>query len=145
VLRDGWLRTGDIARVDGDGRYYIDDRLRDVINRGGEKVFSLEVEAVLSAHVDVAEAAVVGVPDEMMGHKVGAVLVPRGQREMNPQSVARSVATQLADYKVPQFVWARSEPLPRNAGGKVDKGSARLGRAMVARHEVIISPPGEGR
>ena len=73
---DGWLHTGDLARVDADGLLYIVDRKKDMINRGGENVYSIEVENALAEAPGVGEAAVVAVPDEMMGEKVGAVIVP---------------------------------------------------------------------
>jgi long-chain acyl-CoA synthetase len=121
VLRDGWLHTGDVARVDDNGLYYIVDRLRDIINRGGEKVFCPEVEGVLAGHPDVDEVAVLGVPDAMMGQKVGAVVVPAAGRRPDGQQLAEHVARSLADYKVPQFIWISDQPLPRNAAGKVLK------------------------
>jgi hypothetical protein len=73
---DGWLRSGDLARIDDEGLVYIVDRAKDMINRGGENVYCVEVENALAAVPGVVEAAVVGVPDEVMGEKVGAVLVP---------------------------------------------------------------------
>ena len=75
---DGWLHTGDLARIDDEGLVYIVDRAKDMINRGGENVYSVEVENALAGAPGVADAAVIGVPDEVMGEKVGAVLVPIG-------------------------------------------------------------------
>jgi acyl-CoA synthetase (AMP-forming)/AMP-acid ligase II len=121
AVRDGWLHTGDVARIDENGLCYIVDRLRDTINRGGEKVFCLEVEAVLAGHPDVCEVAVLGVPDAMMGQKVGAVVVPRPGAAPTDAALAAHVAQVLADYKVPQYLWRRDQPLPRNAAGKVLK------------------------
>ena len=77
---DGWLHTGDLARIDDDGLLYIVDRAKDMINRGGENVYSIEVESALAGAPGVGEAAVLPVPDEMMGEKVGAVIVPRRRR-----------------------------------------------------------------
>src|SRR6185436_1116510 len=76
AISGGWLHTGDLARIDADGRVYLVDRVKDMINRGGENVYCLEVENVLAAAPGVFEVAVIGVPDAMMGEKVGAVLVP---------------------------------------------------------------------
>ncbi|WP_448627647.1 class I adenylate-forming enzyme family protein [Geodermatophilus sp. URMC 64] len=123
---DGWLHTGDMATLT-DGIVRIVDRAKDMINRGGENVYSVEVENVLCAHPDVVEVAVVGVPDPVMGEKVGAVVLPRPgvpAAELIP-SLAAFAREQLADFKVPQFVRVLEGPLPRNAGGKVLKAPLR--------------------
>jgi acyl-CoA synthetase (AMP-forming)/AMP-acid ligase II len=122
---DGWLHSGDLARVDDDGRVYIVDRKKDMINRGGENVYCVEVENALAAHPAVGEVAVVGVPDEMMGEKVGAVVVPLPGRELDPADLIAFARQHLADFKVPQYVVVRGEPLPRNPGGKVLKPPLR--------------------
>jgi long-chain acyl-CoA synthetase len=122
---DGWLHTGDMARVDEDGLIYIVDRAKDMINRGGENVYSLEVENALAGAPGVGEAAVVGVPDEMMGEKVGAVIVPAAGGDVDVAAVIAHVADEIADFKVPQYVAVRDEPLPRNPGGKVLKAQLR--------------------
>ncbi len=118
---DGWLHTGDLARVDADGLLYIVDRKKDMINRGGENVYSIEVEGALAGAPGVGEAAVVGVPDEMMGEKVGAVIVPAAGAELDVAAVIAYARERLADFKVPQYVALRAEPLPRNPGGKILK------------------------
>src|SRR5689334_10676301 len=102
---DGWLHTGDVARID-DGIVRIVDRAKDMINRGGENVYSVEVENALCAHPDVIEVAVVGVPDPVMGEKVGAVVLPRPgvPAEALVPSLIAFAREQLADFKVPQFV-----------------------------------------
>jgi acyl-CoA synthetase (AMP-forming)/AMP-acid ligase II len=92
-----------------------------MINRGGENVYCVEVENALAAHPALAEVAVVGVPDEVMGEKVGAVVVLRPGTELDPAELAQFARGTLADFKVPQYVAVRPEPLPRNAGGKVLK------------------------
>jgi acyl-CoA synthetase (AMP-forming)/AMP-acid ligase II len=123
---DGWLHTGDMATLT-DGMVRIVDRAKDMINRGGENVYSVEVENALCAHPDVVEVAVVGVPDPVMGEKVGAVVLARpgvNAAELIP-SLAAFARTQLADFKVPQFVRVLDGPLPRNAGGKVLKAPLR--------------------
>jgi long-chain acyl-CoA synthetase len=122
---DGWLRTGDLARVTDEGFTYIVDRAKDMINRGGENVYSVEVENALAAAPGVFEVAVVGVPDEMMGEKVGAVLVPQPGQELDVAAVIDFARGRLADFKVPQFVSVRSEVLPRNPAGKVLKPPLR--------------------
>jgi acyl-CoA synthetase (AMP-forming)/AMP-acid ligase II len=122
---DGWLHTGDLARVDPDGLLYIVDRKKDMINRGGENVYSIEVENALAGAPGVGEAAVVAVPDDMMGEKVGAVIVPAAGAELDVGAVIAHCRDHLADFKVPQFIATRGEPLPRNPGGKILKKQLR--------------------
>jgi acyl-CoA synthetase (AMP-forming)/AMP-acid ligase II len=122
---EGWLHTGDLARIDPDGLLYIVDRKKDMINRGGENVYSIEVENALASAPGVGEAAAVGVPDEMMGEKVGAVIVPAAGAEIDVEQIVRHMRESVADFKVPQYVAVRSEPLPRNPGGKVLKAQLR--------------------
>lgn len=118
---DHWLHTGDLARIDDDGYVQIVDRKKDMVNRGGENVYCVEVENALAQHPGVFEVAVVGVPDPMMGEKVGAVIVPAPGHDPDPADVVEFASSLLADFKVPQFVSFRSEPLPRNPNGKVLK------------------------
>jgi acyl-CoA synthetase (AMP-forming)/AMP-acid ligase II len=122
---DGWLHTGDVARIDRDGLLYIVDRMKDMINRGGENVYSIEVENVLAGAPGVGEAAVVAVADEMMGEKVGAVIVPAEGREIDVDAVIQHCRGHLADFKVPQYVAVREEQLPRNPSGKLLKAQLR--------------------
>jgi long-chain acyl-CoA synthetase len=122
---NGWLHTGDLARVTDEGFTYIVDRAKDMINRGGENVYCVEVENALAAAPGVFEVAVIGVPDEMMGEKVGAVLVPAPGQHLDLDEVMSFARSRLADFKVPQFALIRDEPLPRNPGGKVLKPALR--------------------
>jgi long-chain acyl-CoA synthetase len=122
---EGWLHTGDLARIDPDGLLYIVDRKKDMINRGGENIYSIEVENVLAGAPGVGEAAVVAVPDEMMGEKVGAVIVPAPGQELDLDELLRYSRVHLADFKVPQYVSLREEPLPRNPSGKLLKKRLR--------------------
>jgi acyl-CoA synthetase (AMP-forming)/AMP-acid ligase II len=123
TFEDGWLHSGDLARIDDGGRVYIVDRKKDVINRGGENVHSLEVEKVLASAPGVAEAAVLPVPDDMMGEKVGAVIVRSAGARLDLDAVIAHCSTHLARFKVPQYGVVRDDPLPRNAGGKVSKSA----------------------
>ncbi len=120
---DGWLRTGDVAAIRG-SRVAIRDRLKDMINRGGEKVHCLEVEDALCSHPAVLEAAVVGIPDRVYGERVVAFVVPRARAAPEPDALRRHVAARLARYKVPERITLLPE-LPRNASGKVEKGRLR--------------------
>jgi acyl-CoA synthetase (AMP-forming)/AMP-acid ligase II len=122
---DGWLRTGDLARLDAQGFVQIVDRKKDMVNRGGENVYCVEVESALSAHPAVFEVAVMGVPDAMMGEKVGAVVVPKPGRKIEIADLVRFAGTRLADFKVPQYMVLQNELLPRNPGGKILKKALR--------------------
>jgi len=122
---DGWLHTGDLARIDADGFVRIVDRKKDMINRGGENVYCVEVESVLAAYPAVFEVAVLGVPDEMMGEKVGAVIVVRPGPKPDAGDILAFARERLADFKVPQYLVMRQEPLARNPGGKVLKAQLR--------------------
>jgi long-chain acyl-CoA synthetase len=125
TFTDGWLHTGDLARIDADGLLYIVDRKKDMINRGGENVYCIEVENALASAPGVGEAAAVGVPDEMMGEKVGAVIVPAAGATLDVAAVIAHCHERLADFKCPQYVAVLGEPLPRNPGGKVLKAQLR--------------------
>lgn len=122
---DGWLHSGDLARIDDDGFVQIVDRAKDMVNRGGENVYCVEVENALMQNRDVFDVAVVGVPDPMMGEKVGAVIVPRPGAAPSGADVRAAARELLADFKLPEYVVFRSEPLPRNPGGKLLKPRIR--------------------
>jgi long-chain acyl-CoA synthetase len=123
TFAEGWLHTGDLACTDDEGLLYIVDRAKDMINRGGENVYSIEVESALTGAPGVGEVAVIAVPDEMMGEKVGAVIVPGPDFEL--EAVIAHARERIADFKVPQYVALRDEPLPRNPGGKVLKSTLK--------------------
>jgi acyl-CoA synthetase (AMP-forming)/AMP-acid ligase II len=121
----GWLRTGDMARLDEQGFVQIVDRKKDMVNRGGENVYCVEVENALSGHPAVFEVAVVGVPDKMMGEKVGAAIVLKPGANAEAGEIIKFAREYLADFKVPQFLVLRAETLPRNPGGKILKKQLR--------------------
>lgn len=118
---DGWLHTGDLALIDAEGLVYIVDRVKDMINRGGENIYCVEVENALAGAPGVFEVAVVAVPDPVMGEKVGAVVVPTPGQELDVHAFIDYASERLADFKVPQYVAVSRDPLPRNPGGKVLK------------------------
>ncbi|MFY1691171.1 class I adenylate-forming enzyme family protein [Plantactinospora sp. WMMB782] len=123
TFRDGWVRTGDVGRLDGDGYLYLVDRHQDVIKCGAHKVSTLEVEAALHEHPEVLETAVVGVPHPVLGASVAAVIVPRradGATRLDLAAVRAFLSGRLADHELPSRV-ALADRLPRNAGGKVVK------------------------
>ena len=117
---DGWLRTGDVGCIDVGGYVQVMDRIKDMIIRGGENIYSLEVEGVLARHPAVAEVAVVGVPDDVMGERVRAVVVLRPGQTLSLEVLRGWAGTQLADYKLPVELQPLEE-LPRNANGKILK------------------------
>jgi long-chain acyl-CoA synthetase len=125
AFTDGWFHTGDLGRRDDDGFVYIVDRLKDVVIRGGENVYSSEVEAVLFEHPAVLDVAIVGLPHEHYGEEVVAVVNLRDGATVTVPELQEFAATRLARFKVPSQVFLRSEPLPRTATGKVLKRELR--------------------
>lgn len=121
ALEDGWLRTGDIGYLDEQGFLYVVDRIKDVINRNGEKIASAEVESCLLQHPLVQEAAVFGVPDDRFGEAVVAVIVTPDVNVLSSDDIAAYVQEHLAAYKTPTRVHLRCDPLPRNPTGKLLK------------------------
>lgn len=122
VTPEGWLRTGDIGHLDDDGYLYIEDRLKDMIITGGENVYGPEVEGVLIEHPAVADAAVIGVPDDFWGESVKAIVV--SNTEVKPEDIIEFCRQRLARYKCPRSVDFLPS-LPRNASGKVLKATLR--------------------
>lgn len=124
TIVDGWVHTGDIGKIDKEGFIYILDRKKDMISRGGEKIYSLEVENVICDNRKVLEAAVVGVPDTVMGEVVKACIVLKEKESATEEEIRKHCAERLADYKVPKFV-EFMDALPRNPAGKVNKPELR--------------------
>jgi acyl-CoA synthetase (AMP-forming)/AMP-acid ligase II len=125
TLVDGWVRTGDAGYMDEQGFVYICDRLKDMIITGGENVFSVEVEGALLAHPDVAEAAVIGVPDDTYGERVHAIVVPKPGRTIDVDALQAHCRKLIAGYKVPRSFEIRETPLPLSGAGKVLKAELR--------------------
>ena len=125
VLVDGWLRTGDVGRLDEEGFVYVEDRIKDMVLRGGENVYCAEVEAAFHEHPAVHEVAVFGVPDERLGEEVAAVVRLRDGESATEAELLDHVATHLAAFKVPSRLRITAEPLPRNAAGKFLKRELR--------------------
>jgi len=122
---DGWYRTGDVGRIDEDGYVTILDRAKDMIIVGGEKVWSAEVERAIGLHPDVAEVAVVGLPDAVRGERVHAEIVLREGATTDPGTILKTAARVLAPWKRPRSLAIRRSPLPRTAFGKVAKQLVR--------------------
>jgi acyl-CoA synthetase (AMP-forming)/AMP-acid ligase II len=124
ITEDGWLRSGDVGRVDDGGFVFIEDRVKDMIITGGENVYSSEVERVLVEHPSVADVAVVGIPDDEWGESVKAFVQPADGATVDAAELIAYAREHLAGYKCPRSIEI-VEALPRNATGKVLKGTLR--------------------
>jgi long-chain acyl-CoA synthetase len=120
AMEGGWFRTGDLGRVDAEGYFSIVDRKKDMIIRGGLNVYPREVEEVLYEHPAVAEAAVIGVPDQLLGEEVAAVVTLKPGASADPDQLREHVKRQLAAYKYPRHVWI-VDALPYGGSGKILK------------------------
>jgi long-chain acyl-CoA synthetase len=120
AIPDGWFRTGDVGRVDEGGYFEIIDRKKDLIIRGGYNVYPREIEEVLYEHPAVAEAAVIGLPHEVLGEEVGAAVVVKPGADVTAGQLRDYVKAQVAAYKYPRAVWLTSE-LPKGPTGKIVK------------------------
>ena len=125
TIVDGWLRTGDLARADDEGYYYIVDRAKDMLISGGLNVYPAEIESVLSDIDGVGECAVIGVPHEKWGETPAAIICPAHDACVTEAAIADFCREHLADYKRPRFIVLRDEPLPRGMSGKVLKRELR--------------------
>jgi acyl-CoA synthetase (AMP-forming)/AMP-acid ligase II len=122
----GWWRSGDIGMIDTEGFVHVLDRKKDMINRGGLKIFSAEVENVLAGHPLVLESAVVAKPCPVLGERVHAFVTAR-DADLTEAELKSFLATRLSDYKVPESITLSTEPLLRNANGKILKRELRDG------------------
>ncbi len=122
---DGWLRTGDVARIDDEGFCTIVDRAKDMLIRGGENIYCIEVENALFAHPAIVDAAVVGIPHRTLGEEAGAVVTVKRGMHISEADLRAFVAERLAAFKVPVKIILREEFLPRNANGKIVKAELR--------------------
>ncbi|MEX2106020.1 MAG: long-chain fatty acid--CoA ligase [Solirubrobacterales bacterium] len=120
AMRGGWFHTGDMARTDEEGYFFIVDRKKDLIIRGGYNVYPREVEEVLYEHPKIREAAVVGVPHDEWGEEIGAAVVLHAGEELGPEEVSTYVKDRIAAYKYPRVVWFVDE-LPKGPTGKILK------------------------
>ncbi len=125
TFKDGWLKTGDLARLDAEGFCYIVDRIKDVIIRGGENIYSVEVEDALYTHPAVMDAALVPIPHHVLGEEPGAVVTLKPGAEATEAELKAHVAERLAGFKTPVRILMSREPLPRNANGKILKTKLR--------------------
>jgi long-chain acyl-CoA synthetase len=120
AIRKGWFHSGDIGRMDEDGYFYIVDRVKDMIIRGGFNVYPREIEEVLMGHPQVSLAAVIGIKDEQYGEEIKAFIVPTGTKEITEEELIAWSRENMASYKYPRIVEFR-DTLPMNATGKILK------------------------
>ena len=125
TIVDGWLRTGDIGRIDADGFLYISDRAKDMILRGGENVYCAEVESAIYTHPSVYEAAVYGLPHPRLGEEVAAHVMVKPDKTLEAAELQAYLREHIAGFKVPTVVTIVTESLPRNASGKMLKRALR--------------------
>ncbi len=125
TFTDGWCHSGDLAYIDEEGFVYIADRVKDMLIRGGENIYCVEVENALYSHPDIMDAAVVGIPEKILGEEVGAVVQVRPGAELSEEALKGHAAEQIARFKVPIHILMGREPLPRNANGKIVKAEVR--------------------
>jgi long-chain acyl-CoA synthetase len=129
AIRDGWLRSGDVGYRDADGYYFLVDRVKDMINVSGFKVFPREVEEVLFRHEAVKEAAVIGVPDALRGEAVKAFVVLQESKRVTAEALQGLCRQAIASYKVPETIEFVSA-LPKNPTGKILKKELRQQAAL---------------
>ncbi len=125
TFREGWVVTGDLARIDEEGFLYIVDRAKDMLIRGGENIYCIEVENALYDHPAVMDAAVVGIQHKVLGEEVGAVVQLKPGQKASDAELKAHLGAQLAPFKVPVEIQFQDEPLPRNANGKILKNELR--------------------
>jgi acyl-CoA synthetase (AMP-forming)/AMP-acid ligase II len=123
----GWWKSGDVGSMTEDGFVKVHDRIKDMLNRGGFKIFSIEVESALSFHPNVLESAIIGKPCPVLGERVHVVVVPKNADPTDElsENIRAFARERLSDYKVPETVIFRTSPLPRNANGKIIKTQLR--------------------
>lgn len=121
VFQDGWLRTGDLGRIDADGYVTIVDRKKNIIIRGGENIACLDVEGAIHRHPAVAEACAFSVPHDRLGEVVGAAVHIHPGQDLTPDALVAFLRDHIAGFKIPEHVWIRHDPLPRGATDKLDR------------------------
>jgi long-chain acyl-CoA synthetase len=125
AITDGWLHTGDVARIDEHGFIFIVDRVKDMVLRGGENVYCSEVESVLHKLDEIAECSVFGVDDDRLGEEVGVSIFLKSGSDISADGIREFCIAHMAKYKSPRYIWFSAEPLPRNASGKFLKRELR--------------------
>ena len=142
ITEEGWFRTGDMAKVDEDGYFFIVDRKKDLIIRGGYNVYPREIEEVLYEHPAIQEAAVVGVPHDELGEEVGAAVVLKQGESLDADELKSYVKEQVAAYKYPRRVWFVDE-LPKGPTGKILKREIEVPEKVESLDELLVPTAGE--
>jgi acyl-CoA synthetase (AMP-forming)/AMP-acid ligase II/acyl carrier protein len=140
AFQNGWFRTGDLGYIDADGYLFIVGRIKDVINRGGQKVAPAEVEEVLSDHPDVVEAAVFPIPHPRLEMDIAAAVVLRPDAKVTAQKLRRFAGKRLASFKVPSLIRIVQE-IPKGAGGKIKRGQLAIAASARAERRRRMAPP----
>ena len=125
TIVDGWLRTGDVGRLDNEGFVYVSDRAKDMVLRGGENIYCAEVEASIYEHPAVYECAVFGIPHERLGEEVAAHIMVKPGQMLDANELQRFLGERVASFKIPSVLTFVNQPLPRNASGKILKRELR--------------------
>jgi long-chain acyl-CoA synthetase len=141
VIVDGWFRTGDLARRDEEGYFYIVDRKKSLIIRGGYNVYPTEIEQVIYQHPAVAEAAIVGIPHASLGEEVGAAVALKPGAEATPEELRAFVKERVAAYKYPRHVWV-VDALPKGATGKIQRRDVELPDGLVTGQDGVRARTG---
>ncbi|SDE98341.1 class I adenylate-forming enzyme family protein [Sporomusa acidovorans] len=137
AVRGGFLHTGDVGYFDEEGYLFVTDRKGDMIIRGGENIYPREIEHVLEANRLIAEVAIIGVPDKLLGEKLKAYIVPKVKGTITPESTKAWLAERIADFKIPDYYEFVSS-LPRTATGKIQKNELRKRSALESRDNADI-------
>ena len=123
TIRNGWLYTGDLGKMDEEGFVYIVDRKKDLVISGGENIYPVEIEAILLKHSKIRDAAVIGAPDERLGEVVAAVIEARGEEILTKEEVSSFCEKNMPRYKRPRYVFF--DQIPRSPSGKIEKPKLR--------------------
>jgi len=132
TIVNGWLRSGDLGRIDDEGFVFVEDRAKDMVLRAGENIYCAEVEAIIYEFDDVHEAAVFGMPHERLGEEVACAVLPKRGRSIDVEILRVHISAKLASFKVPTIIEVATEAFPRNAAGKILKRDLR--DALVERN-----------
>jgi long-chain acyl-CoA synthetase len=136
TFTDGWYHTGDVGRIDDEGFLYVLDRIKDMLIRGGENIYCVEIEDALFAHPSILEAAVFGIPDQVLGEVVGAAVRLKPDTHVTEVSLRQHLGHRLPKHKIPVLIDFFSEELPRNANGKTLKNILRERAATLLKQRL---------